>query len=164
MPRLAGYDRAFMVSDDSCPHQPALDMVRGLLDQGHPVATGYCNFGADDMRVNLCQQPDPDPYQMMTLEQAQTWPSDVIPTSFAGFSLTGMSVDMWARYPHRTQSGCNSDLDLCQRLKADGVPIVAHRSAFVWHCKERWSVPDSDPRKRLLVGVEPSSIDLEVRG
>ena len=161
--RIAGYDRAFIVSDDTVPHQPALDLVRGLLDDGHPVATGYCNLATTDFRVNLCPLPYPDTTVHLTFEQAQTCPSATIATSFAGFSLTGMSVDIWAKYPYRTvPQGWGADQTLSERLHADRVPIVAHRSAFVWHVKETWSQPDLEPRKRLLIGERPSSIDLEV--
>lgn len=161
----AGYDRALIVSDDCVPHQPALDHVRGLLDDGHEVASGYCNLGADDMRVNLCPLPYPDVHVHMTLAEAQSWPGEVIPTSFVGFALTGMSVEMWARYPYRTTGGgWGADQTLCERLADDGVPVVAHRSAFVWHVKETWSRMDAEPRKRLLVGVEPAVIELEAAG
>jgi hypothetical protein len=163
--RLHHYDRAFIVSDDTVVHQPALDLLRGLHDQGYPVVTGYCNLGQDDMRVNLCPLPTLDVTVHMTLEQVQLWSFATVPTSFTGFSLTGMTLEMWRRYPFQTMpEGWGADQRLCQRLAADQVPIVAHRSAFMWHVKERWSQMDADPRKRLLVGIEPPAIDLEPAG
>jgi hypothetical protein len=161
-----GYDRIILVSDDTSPTQSALDAVQGLLDDGYPVVTGYCNLGANDERVNLCDRPlGPEPsaaaYHWLTRDQVEQG-HRVVPTSFAGFALTGMSVPMWTQYPYRLHPNGNSaDYDLCKRLERDRVPIVAARDGFVHHVKEVWAQPDRELRKRLLVGMEPASIDLE---
>lgn len=160
--QLAGYDRALIVSDDTVPHPSALAHVRGLLDAGCPVATGYSNLAETDLRVNLCPLPAPDTTVHMTLGQVQTWPRERVPTSFAGFSLTGMSVELWRKYPYRTMpGGWGADENLCHRLAKDSVPVVAHRSALVWHVKAEWSKVDRTPGRQLLVGVEPARIELE---
>lgn len=161
--RLDGYDRAFIISDDSIVSQHALDAVNSLLNDGHPVATGYCNLSENDLRVNLCPAPYPDTHVWRTLGEVQAWPTAAVPTSFAGFSLTGMSTAMWERYPYRTVPGGvgGADFRLCQRLHDDAVPIVAHRAAFTWHVKKDWNTGDTTPGRQLLVGVDPPSIELE---
>lgn len=164
--RIAHYDRAYMVSDDAVPHQSALDAVRSLLDAGHPVATGYCNLAAEDMRVNLSkaplgEHPTEGSYDLMHLGEVQCYPEEVVPTYFSGFCLTGMALDLWKEHAyHPTPAGWGADFKLCQSLAKAEIPIVAHRSAFVWHVKEKWSRLDQEPRKRLLIGLLPEKIEL----
>lgn len=164
--RMGGYERAFIISDDTVPRPHALAYVQELLDDGHPVATGYCNLGEDDLRVNLATRMEATiSGEFPTLGEVQCVADPVIPTVFAGFCLTGMSVELWEEYPYELQPGGRSaDRHLCLRLLDDGVPVVAHRDAFVWHVKQVWSALDTDPRKQLLIGVEPSAIDFDVQG
>jgi hypothetical protein len=166
--RISGYDWAWIQSDDGIARPHALDSLYGLALEGHPVVTGYSNLDQNDTRVNLCKTPLGVPctreaFNLMTLHDVLSHESEVVPTWFAGFSLTGMSLDNWAKYPYQLEEGgMSADYNLSKRLELDGVPIVAHRDALVWHVKEQWSQADTDHVKRLYVGVEPPSIDLEV--
>lgn len=168
------YERWFIVSDDAVPRRFPLAVVQHLLDD-HPVVTGYSNLSRDDMRVNL--SPDrlvkdrpglPLSYGLLDFESVMTSRSEVFKTTLVGFSLTGMSREMWERFPFQAYgrpghaTGFSSDYSLSKRLQDAGVPIVAAREAFVYHLKEVWNQHDLEPRKRLLVGVEPPSIELEV--
>lgn len=162
-----GYDRLILISDDGVVRQHALDAVRELLDEGHPVVTGYSNLDATEKLsgvVNLNRAPlgfqaDPSSFSLYTFGEVMCWPERAVPTTFCGFALTGMRRELWERYPWVASGG--ADFMLSKRLAADGVPIVAARDAFVWHVKEMWNRPDRDPRKGLLVGVEPAAIELE---
>ena len=53
------YDVYLIVSDDCVPTQDALDAVLALLEQGWPVATGYCNLDEGEYAhvVNLTKSP-----------------------------------------------------------------------------------------------------------
>lgn len=163
-PELPEYDRYIVASDDCIVSPEALAAVQKHLDD-HPVVTGYCSLARDmNHLVNICKRPLPDDpiprvdaYHFYHRLEAQTWPHPVIPTSFAGMCLTGMSRELWQRFPFNvTPLGGQSDYSLSQRLQAAGVPIVAAREGMVTHCKERWNQLDTAPEKRLLVGqVEP---------
>lgn len=155
----AGYDRLILISDDGVVRQHALDAVQQLLDE-FPVVTGYSNLDAATELVNLSRAPlGLQADSLYTLGEVMCWPERAVPTTFCGFALTGMRRELWERYPWVASGG--ADFMLSKRLAADGVPIVAARDAFVWHVKETWNRPDQDPRKGLLVGVEPAAIDLE---
>lgn len=162
--RERGHTHMLIVSDDTVVTQRAVDHVLALLDDGHPAATGYCNLDAIDSRVNLAlepiaDKPATDAFEMPRLAAVLAGP-DTFQTYFAGLALTGMSLDMWDRYPFQVWGrppGCCSDFMLCHRLQNDGVPITAHREAFIYHLKERWNYLDVETRKRLLIGeVEPA--------
>lgn len=163
MEQAAGYRHLVVVSDDGVVRPHALQAVLGLLEAGHPVVTGYSNLSATDFRVNLSMAPiGPQPadhaYTLPTLAQILESTNPVIKTWFAGMCLTGMSYEMWERYPFQVMNeAAQSDFSLCKRLEWDGVPIVAAREAFVWHVKEVWGQGDEDPRKRP-VGGDPEIV------
>lgn len=164
----AAYERIFLISDDAIPHTYQIEMLSELLDRGHPVVTGYSNLSVADMRVNLTKGPlgdvpTVDAYDFYSLAEIQEFPREVVPTTVVGFSLTGMSREMWTRFPFQVQpeSGCQSDYNLAKRLERAGIPMVAHRDVFVWHVKQVWNQGDTDPRKRLLIGVEPKGLRFE---
>ena len=74
--------------------------------------------------------------------------------------LTGMSREMWQRFPfgvcEGSEVGWASDYSLCWRLQQAEVPIVAARDAHVLHVKTNWQTSETDPRKTLQIGhVEP---------
>lgn len=170
LPHLDRYERAFIISDDACPRPHALKLLRGLMDDGHPVVTGYCNLAADDFRANLTYTPLRIPistrsYDLYTIAQVMESQTITVPTFYTGFCLTGMSTELWRKYPYMVETeGADhmaADFNLSRRLEADGVPIVAHREAFIWHVKERWSENDQEDRKKLLIGVEPPAIWME---
>lgn len=168
------YDVYLAVSDDAVPTQEALDAVLDLLEQGWPVATGFCNLDEGEYAnvVNLTRKPlgshmpGPDVYVTYTLDEVMAYPTDPVPTWFAGFSLTGMRRELWQRYPfevlHPETGGSCSDFLLSWRLQQDDVPIVAPKAGWFRHVKERWNVADSRPGKRLLVGEVEPRVRLEV--
>ena len=165
---IAEYAWAWILCDDVIPTQEALEAVRELADEGFPVVTGYCNLDAVDPRVLLTRSPlgprsEVSAYDFYSLREVKYGPR-VIPTTFVNYCLTGMSVEMWRQYPLRNEpEGNAADFNQSRRLAEDGIVAVAHRDAFCWHLKDEWLAPNRDPRKRLLMGSEPSAIELEVR-
>lgn len=169
--RLAkGYDRMILCSDDAEVKPRELKKVQQLLDQGHPVVTGYSNLSEHDMRVNLCTQPlgehgpSIDCYSHPDLHDIAGHTDEAILTSFTGMCLTGMSRAMWRKYPFKAcgyPPGWSSDYNLSLRLQQDGVPIVAARDAFVWHHKSVYNMMDPTPGRELLIGKEPAELKLE---
>jgi hypothetical protein len=167
--RSADYDRLIIASDDGVVRPHALAEVIRLLDEGHPVVTGYSNLSSTDFRVNLTktpQKPEPgvDAYDLYTLAEVMEHPTPEVHTFLVGMCITGMSHAMWQRFPFRTFTGPPgnaSDFCLSQDLERAGVPMIAGRDAFVWHVKQVWNTTDTDPRKRLYLG-EPNELVLEV--
>jgi hypothetical protein len=143
------YDVILNLSDDCVVTQAALDAVLALLDDGHPAATGWCRMAVGMESVNLCDRPlsadvpwaKPFPYSLMNRTDVVRYPDEVVPTHFMGMSLTGMTRDLWQRYPYgcyteRRPRGQSSDFHLSARLRDAGVPMVAARSGEVQHLKE----------------------------
>ncbi len=100
-------------------------------------------------------------YDFYTQREVDEHPDDAVPTHFAGFALTGMSREMWQRYPFQAygKPGCASDFNLSTRLAADDVPIVAPKAGRIHHVKDTVNCLDQDPRKLSLVGkVTPDVI------
>jgi len=160
----SGYERLLIMSDDAVCRQHAVDSVLALLDEGHPVVTGYGNLDMTDFRVNLNKAPLaaqswPESYDFWTLGEVCAYPDPAVPTTVVGFALTGMAYELWQRFPFQADGG--SDFSLSQRLTGAGIPMVAAREGFIWHVKEAWNKRDVEPRKRLLVGVEPPLLELE---
>jgi hypothetical protein len=166
----SSYDRMMLVSDDCIVRQHAVDAVTDLLDEGHPVVTGFCNLAVDDNRANLVRspladQPAEDAYDLYHLAEVMAWPDPAVPTGLVNLAVTGMSVEMWRRfsfgcYGRRAGVGFASDFHLSKRLERAAIPMVGARDGFVWHVKERWNRGDTDPAKKLLVGVKPATIEL----
>lgn len=159
------YDRWIIAGDDSICRQHAVDAVLALSDEGHPIVTGWSNLASEDMRSNLCKSPlrgdypTTLSYDLYSCAEVFTWREPWLPTTLTGYTLAAASVDFWREYPFKVyggEPGYGSDYHLSKRLEYDGIPIVAARDAFCWHVKERWSQTDQEPRKRLLVGIEPS--------
>lgn len=165
---ITDYDPILMCADDCVISQYAVDAVLELLEDGHPVVTGWCRLDRNHPLVNLStlpltdETPGPDSYAFPPINDVLSHPESAYPTHFVGMSLTGMSRDMWQRFPldaysHRGQAWA-SDYHLSRRLAAEGVPMVAARDGYVEHVKERWNEGDIDPRKRILIG----SMDQEI--
>lgn len=158
-----------ILADDCIPTQAALDAVLGALREGHPVATGYCNLDTAQHAdtYNITRAPLTTPrtigsYQWWTQQHVDQHDGDLLPTTFAGFALTGMTRQLWEQYPFQCEGnpGAASDWCLSLRLQTDGVPIVAPRAARVHHVKTRWNEMDSHPSKRLLIGEIPPRVEL----
>jgi len=165
----AHYEHVLILPDDTIPTQAALDAILDLLRAGHPVVTGYCNLDerADEDRVNLTRTPLTEPrtvasYDFWTQAEIDAWALDVIPTYFAGFALTGMSRELWQRFPFRAYGnpGCSSDYHLSLRLHNARVPIVAPKAGRIHHVKETWNTRDREARKGLLIGLVPQRVEL----
>jgi GT2 family glycosyltransferase len=153
-------DWIWVVSDDAIVRQPAIEAVRTLARK-HPVVTGYSQRTHDDWVVNLTKeplygsQPAVDAYEFYEFHEVVSWKTPVVPTYFAGMSLTGMSVEMWREYPFQCfggprDTGYSSDFSLSERLQRAGVAIVAARDAFCYHWRWDWittnGIEDMKPR------------------
>ena len=147
------FDWYWVMSDDIIVRPQALEAVRTVRDLGHPVVTGYSQRSHTDWRVNLTRQPlmagSPGiaAYDFRTFAEIVSWPDRSVPTWFAGFSLTGMSREMWLRFPFETfgDPGWASDFSLSQRLGLAGVPIMAAREGFAYHWRHN-DLYGEDPR------------------
>lgn len=137
------YDWLWLVSDDVIVREPALAAVRGLASEEHPVVTGYSQRSHDNWVVNLTSEPlrgslpAEESYTFMRYQDVVSHPTPVVPTWFTGMSLTGMSREMWTRYPFQCYDdgrwGYGSDFNISSRLQGDNVPIVAAREGFAYH-------------------------------
>jgi len=141
-PTVLGYDYdwLWLASDDIIIRQPALDAVRQVRDQGHPVVTGYSQGSHTDWTVNLTSEPLrdgklEDAYTFRQYHECVAWPEPTIPTWFTGMSLTGMSRDLWLKHPFECfgTPGYASDFWTSARLQKADVPIVAAREGFAYH-------------------------------
>jgi hypothetical protein len=158
------YDRYFVLSDDAVPTPHAFAAILALHDAGHPVVTGYGNL---DSVQDLCglttnRLPAPPPavgsYVFTPLTAALTRDEPIV-TTFAGLVLTGMSRELWLKYPLAvTVFGGQMDYDLSYRLQEDGIPIVAPPDGFCVHVKEIANQMDRNPEKRLLIGERPPAV------
>ena len=163
------YSHYVVVSDDTVVQRRALDAVYALLEQ-HPVVTGWCNLDDTDGRCSVVDRPlqgktpSAASYGFMHYSRVVTHPEPTLRTWFAGMCLTGMSREMWQRFPFDVLAGSEhgwaSDYSLCWRLQEADIPITAARDGSVLHVRERWDVTDTDPRKRLLVGQVPAVVEL----
>jgi len=165
---VTDYSHYIVISDDAVVRQPALNAVLALLEDGHPVATGWSNLDCVEAKVNLQRTPLQSPVPLVTgwdlyhFAEVMGYPEPVVPTFFGGMCLTGMSRELWQRFPFNCygRPGGGSDYHLCWRLQEAGVPIAAAREGFVFHVKERWAEGDLDPKKRLLVGMVSPSVTI----
>lgn len=163
------YDAYIVVSDDCIVTQAALDAVLELLEAGHPAATGWCKLHTTSEDANLCDAPligdlpTKDAYPFFTVRDVLEHPDAAIPTHFMGFALTGMTRELWKRFPYGAyteirRTGYSSDFHLCVRLRDAGVPMVAARDGYVEHLK----VAGRKPRThRLLIGRMPREVRIE---
>lgn len=141
---LAG-DPVVVVSDDALVSQVALETVIRLLED-HPVVTGWCPLAEDSELCNLSRgvlpegPPSVQSYDFMRCDDVK----GLVSTSFAGMCLTGMSRELWQRFPFMAYGvpGFASDYHLSYRLQEAGVPIVSHEDARCGHVKAVWNKRD----------------------
>ena len=162
------HDPVLVCADDCIVTQGAVDAVLGLLAEGHPVVTGWCRLDRTHEQVNLStipladETPAESSYRFPAAEWVRDYPDPAVPTYFAGMALTGMSRDMWLRFPldcySNGQAGWGSDYHLSRRLGLAGIPIVAAREGYVDHVKEVWMRNDLAADKRLLIGEIPAEV------
>lgn len=159
-----------LVSDDCIVTPDALAAVFEVA-RSHDVATGYCRLATGHPRVNLTRRPlmgdtpSAGAYDFYSFDEVAGYDSEVVPTGFAGFAVTVMPREMWRRYPFQVFGGeaspHASDFALSIRLRDAGVPIVAARSGYVEHVKAVVNTTDRTIGRELLVGVEPSRVEVE---
>lgn len=156
------YTHYLVVSDDVVVTQRAVNAVFKQLEMLHVVVTGWCNHDLIEPGVNLTRTPLPGYQHPTTREEWDWWhfaevlsyPSSAVPTYFAGMCLTGMSREMWQRFPfdcYPLGHFGGSDYHLSWRLQEAGIPIVGARDGFVFHLKKSWLGESSAP---LFLGYE----------
>ena len=145
------FDYYIIVSDDVIVTQEAVDIVVENLPK-YKVFTGYCNLYQGSTDVNLCKEPLTlqngkfpiiEDYLWMSQQEVNEY-NDVFKTHLIAMSLTGMSRDMWLKYPPgcyvndgpRGRSYCSSDHNLSYRLGSDSVEMWTHPKCFVEHLKK----------------------------
>lgn len=166
-----------VVSDDALVRQHALTAICYYLAEGYEVITGYSQRSHTDMTVNVTSGPlrDSHPtaraYDFRQLREVISWPERLVPTWFTGMSCTGMSKEMWERFPFSCftdlddygkpqDRGYASDFHLSRRLQDARVPIYAVREAFCYHWRNEWqhtNHPDDDP---VLIGKMQQAVTL----
>lgn len=159
------YDAIGMIADDCIVSQEALDAVLDDLEEAEAV-TGWCRLDRTHPLANVTKgpmklrHPGIDAYgpwyqarELIEHEGAR------LPTGFMGFALTFLTRELWDRFPMQPMAadgkGFASDFSLSLRLQEAGVPMWVTCCSQVTHVKERWAwewTPDTDPRKRLLIG------------
>lgn len=155
------YTHALICADDCIVTQFAVDAVTDALAAGHPAVTGWCRLDRTHTLANLTSEPlrggapTVESYTFTPVGDILDGPELAI-THFMGMSLTGMSRDMWQRFPlgcyGTERAGWSSDFHLSARLRDAGVPMLAARDGYVDHVKEVWMRADRAPDKALLVG------------
>jgi len=166
------YDFYVVVSDDAIVRQHALSGVLEALEEGAPVATGYSQRTHSDWVVNVTsgplrtKHPSAESYDFRLYKEVVSWPEPLVPTWFTGMSLTGMSREMWQKYPfgcftNGQESGYASDFHLSRRLQDHKVPIVAVREAFCYHWRTEWQHTNNPEDEVPFVGSVVPSVILE---
>lgn len=143
--RACDAEKVLVVSDDALVSRRALESVLGLLEE-HPVATGWCPLAEGHELCNLATnvlrdgQPNVNDYSFIRISDVK----GLVRTSFAGMCVTGMSRELWERFPFDCYSvpGFASDYHLSLRLQQAGVPIVSHEAARCEHVKAVWNRRD----------------------
>jgi hypothetical protein len=162
------YDRYLVVADDVIVRQATVDRVLTALDIGWPVATGFSQRSHTEWEVNLTSGPIGDrpvaaAYDFLSFQDVVSHPEPLFQTWFAGMSVTGMSREMWGRFPFgcyadtASPNGYASDFHLSHRLQDAEVPIMACRDGFAYHWRHEWRHTNDDRDDKLLVGeVKPA--------
>lgn len=168
----SSYDYFLIVPDDCVVSPGALAAVLAQAE-AHPVVSGFTRLDATHPMVNLTtrpligDEPVPGAYDFYSYADVMAHDGPVIDTGFVGFALTGMSRDLWQRFPFRARgcgpTACCSDFDLSVRLRDAGIPMIAATGGYVEHVKITWGERDcgKDPRKRLLIGERPQEVIYE---
>jgi len=173
--RDTSYDYYVVVSDDVICSTDALNAVVNLLEVGAQVVTGYCNLDPVSEFCSLTKTPPTLPvrvetYDWMTLDEVHSSSENVIRTYHPSMALTGMSREMWEKFPWRCYGrngryGWAADLDLGLRLHAAEIPIFAPKDAFIYHTKPDWKLVDANmfERRRLRIDIEPSEVVFDIK-
>lgn len=171
------YSHYIVISDDGAPTQEALDLVCDrLLATSLPevCVTGYCNNYIGSSRVNITRTPfaklnypDWSDYDWFERDEVERSRDRTIRTHFAGMALTGMSREMWTRFPfqvltNRDARGYCSDWSLSRRLQDAGIPILAPKGAFMEHVSTENR--DQSGERELLNGKIRAEVRWQHRG
>jgi hypothetical protein len=168
----ASYDYFLIVPDDCVVTPGALAAVLEQAER-HEVVTGFTRLDATHPLVNLTtrpligDEPVPGAYDFYSYADVLAHEGPTLATGFVGFAVTGMSRELWERFPFRARgcgpTACCSDFDLSVRLRDAGVTMTAVTGGYVEHVKITWGERDcgKDPRKRLLIGERPSEVIYE---
>lgn len=162
------FDNYLCISDDAILRAPALEAIVAALDGGCEVATGYSQRSHTDWTVNVTSgplrdtHPTVDAYDFRQFREVVSWPEPLVPTWFVGMSATGMSREMWRKYPFGCftdgdrSTGYASDFHLSRRLQNDRVPVYAVREAFCYHWRNEWRHTNHPDDDKVLVGqIDP---------
>ena len=168
----AAYDYFVIVPDDCVVTPGALAAVLEQAER-HEVVTGFTRLDSTHPLVNITTRPlvgdtpVPGAYDFYSYADVMAHDGPTLPTGFVGFALTGMSRELWTRFPFRARgvgpTACCSDFDLSVRLRDAGIPMTAVTGGYVEHVKITWGERDcgKDPRKRLLIGERPQEVIYE---
>lgn len=171
---LAGsdHDHLIVTADDVIVTQPALDAVVAALEDGVEVATGWCLLDRASSWSNVTDEllvgniPRWAAYRFLQARAVWAQPAR-FETGFVGLALTGMSRQLWERFPMACfdpeGKGWASDFHLSVRLRDAGIPMTAVRDAYVEHLKEKWTYSDRSEEMRLLIGEIPREVIWRLR-
>jgi len=138
------YDYYWLTSHDLVLHQEGVDCLVEILENDPScVATGYCNVSLDNPLSTITRAPidQPEPslesYGFLTNQSVQKLEDDIIRTYFASWSMSGMTRDMWLKYPYKTMgSGDRTDLNFSMRFcQEESNKIFSHKKASFLHLK-----------------------------
>lgn len=168
------YENYIVVSDDVIASTDAFSAVASALDVAQ-VVTGYCNLDPHSPYCSLTKTPPAQPYGTVhtydwyTLDEVYRLDALTIRTFHPSMAMTGMSAEMWGRFPWRCfgrngKFGWAADLDLSIRLHEAGIPIFAPKKGFMYHTKPDWKLVDANmyDRRKLLVDIEPSEVKYDI--
>ena len=162
------YTHISIFSDDGVmePEQ-ATEVIE--LAKERPVTCGWCNVDSGDLS-NISKSPlAVSPPKVATLRPllytirgGENHSERLIKTWFTGFSLHTMSTELWGRFPFQCYPGISgkgaaSDFHLCWRLQQAKIPIVALKSARIYHIRRHIGKQDF----KVLAGVRDKNIRWE---
>jgi len=151
------YTHYVIIGDDAIVTRQAADTVLKYTESSEcDVFTGWMNMHinpdggfSDESTVNQniirCDDPSWGPQRKeygtwITMDQMRQLPLELVRTSYANFALTGMTKELWEKYPISCwPRGNSSDHHLSLRLQNDGVKVWTHPKAFIRHLRRGWS-------------------------
>jgi len=171
--KQTNYTHYIICADDVIVTKQAVSCVLDHVeDVEYDVFTGWSNmhFEADGSfsrqstvcfhRLPLLKEPEWGPKRedyppWVTMETMNLLAKEPIKTAYANFALTGMTREMWLKYPPKTHPRGNaSDHQLSWRLQKDGIDVWTHPDAFITHLRRGWT----PLLEKLLVGNQPPQI------
>jgi|TARA_Y100000296_G_C5168514_1_gene256030 hypothetical protein len=151
------YTHYIIIGDDAIVTRQAAETVLEYTeDEIYDVFTGWMNMHTEsdgtfsvESTVNhnkiRCADPSWGPSkedygEWVTMDQMRKLPPEPIRTSYANFALTGMTKEMWERFPVACwPNSKSSDHHLSLRLQGAGKKVWTHPDAFIRHLRRGWS-------------------------